>query len=199
VAPLSSEAIATCATVAWVSLARRFTLLVMTAGIAGISTRATALGSRGRIVPRRRSMCAPHRPVHRRWLCGRPTFYGGSARRRRLCGSAGTSSWPRVEGLLRDKTRKPGKPTRRLTVKGVIHLTLGPPRGETTHWTGRILAKAAGVSLRSAQRILEAHQLATHRLNVHAVEWHAWQKVQGCRRPPRRSSRPCRRALGRRG
>jgi hypothetical protein len=34
---------------------------------------------------------------------------------------------------------------------------LGPPPGETTHWTGRMLAKALGGSLRSVQRILEAH------------------------------------------
>ena len=38
--------------------------------------------------------------------------------------------------------------------------------GERTHWTGRKLAKAAGVSLRSVQRILEAHQLAPHRIRA---------------------------------
>ena len=45
-------------------------------------------------------------------------------------------------------------------------LALGPPPGEATHWTGRMLAKAAGVSLRSVQRILEAHQLAPHRVRT---------------------------------
>src|SRR6202030_4258903 len=66
-----------------------------------------------------------------------------------------------VEGLLRDKTRKPGKPPLPPnTVQRVVDLALGPPPGESTHWTGRELAKAAGVSLRSVQRILEAHQLA---------------------------------------
>jgi transposase len=66
-----------------------------------------------------------------------------------------------VEGLLRDKTRKPGKPPLPPnTVQRVVDLALGPPSGESTHWTGRELAKAAGVSLRSVQRILEAHQLA---------------------------------------
>ena len=44
----------------------------------------------------------------------------------------------------------------------VVNLALSPPPGEATHWTGRLLAKAAGVSLRSVQRILEAHQLAPH-------------------------------------
>ena len=72
-----------------------------------------------------------------------------------------------VDGLLRDKTRKPGKaPLPAETVKRVIDLTLGPPPGETTHWTGRMLAKAAGISLRSTQRILEANQLAPHRIRT---------------------------------
>jgi hypothetical protein len=48
----------------------------------------------------------------------------------------------------------------------VVDLALGPPPGERTHWTGRELAKAAGVSLRSVQRILEAHQLAPHRIRT---------------------------------
>ena len=48
----------------------------------------------------------------------------------------------------------------------VVDLTLGPPPGEATHWTGRMLAKAAGVSLRSVQRILEAHRLAPHRIRT---------------------------------
>ena len=52
------------------------------------------------------------------------------------------------------------------TVRRVVDLALGPPPGEETHWTGRMLAKAAGVSLRSVQRILEAHQLAPHRIRT---------------------------------
>ena len=72
-----------------------------------------------------------------------------------------------VAGLLRDKTRKPGKPPLPPeTVQRVVDLALGPPPGETTHWTGRMLAKAAGISLRSVQRILEAHQLAPHRIHT---------------------------------
>jgi hypothetical protein len=45
------------------------------------------------------------------------------------------------------------KPVPAATVQNVA---LGPPPGEATHWTGRMLAKVAGVSLRSVQRILEA-------------------------------------------
>ena len=50
-----------------------------------------------------------------------------------------------VEGLTRDKTRAPGKPPLSAdTVQKVVDLALGPPPGEETHWTGRMLAKAAG-------------------------------------------------------
>jgi hypothetical protein len=52
-----------------------------------------------------------------------------------------------VEGLTRDKTRKPGKPPLPAgTVQKVVDLALGPPRGETTHWTRRMSPKAAGVT-----------------------------------------------------
>jgi hypothetical protein len=72
-----------------------------------------------------------------------------------------------VAGLTRDKTRKPGKPPLAVvTVQRVVDLALSPPPGEATHWTGRMLAKAAGVSLRSVQRILEAHQLAPHHIRT---------------------------------
>jgi transposase len=72
-----------------------------------------------------------------------------------------------IAGLTRDKTRKPGKPPlSAATVQRVVDLALGPPPSATTHWTGRMLAEAAGVSLRSVQRILEAHQLAPHRIRT---------------------------------
>ena len=55
-----------------------------------------------------------------------------------------------VEGLTRDKTRRPGKqPLSTDTVQRVVDLALGPPPGEETHWTGRMLAKAAGVPIGS--------------------------------------------------
>ena len=72
-----------------------------------------------------------------------------------------------VDGLLRDKTRKPGKaPIPAETVARVVALTCGAPAGEATHWTGRAMAKAAGISLRSVQRIWEAHQLKPHRVRT---------------------------------
>src|SRR3712207_5759967 len=43
-------------------------------------------------------------------------------------------------------------------------LTLKEPPGEATHWTGRMMAAAVGISLRSVQRIWAAHKLAPHRV-----------------------------------
>jgi hypothetical protein len=72
-----------------------------------------------------------------------------------------------VDGLLRDKTRKPGKkPLPAETVQRVVDLAVGPPPGKATHWTGRMLARASRASLRSVQRILEANQLASHRVRT---------------------------------
>jgi transposase len=72
-----------------------------------------------------------------------------------------------VEGLLRDKTRKPGKaPTAEAVVQQVVALTCAEPPGEATHWTGRMMAKAVGISLRSVQRIWTAHRLQPHRLRT---------------------------------
>jgi transposase len=72
-----------------------------------------------------------------------------------------------VDGLLRDKTRPPGKP--RLapaTLAKVLALTCSEPPGEATHWTGRAVAKAVGISLRAVQRIWEAHRLQPHRVRT---------------------------------
>ena len=70
-----------------------------------------------------------------------------------------------VDGLLRDKTRKPGMPPLPAAlVDRVVDLTLAEPPGETTHWTGRAMAAATGVSLRSVQRIWAAHGLEPHRV-----------------------------------
>ena len=72
-----------------------------------------------------------------------------------------------VDGLLRDKTRKPGKaPLGDGLVRRVVALTCAEPPGEATHWTGRAMAKAAGLSLRSVQRIWAAHKLQPHRVRT---------------------------------
>ena len=70
-----------------------------------------------------------------------------------------------VDGLLRDKTRKPGKaPLSEALVRRVVALTCAEPPGQVTHWTGRAMAAAVGVSLRAVQRIWAAHKLQPHRL-----------------------------------
>src|SRR3984893_2404479 len=72
-----------------------------------------------------------------------------------------------VAGLLRDKTRPPGKAALAADlVKRIVDLTLAEPPGETTHWTGRAMAQAAGVSLRSVQRVWRAHGPAPHRVRA---------------------------------
>src|SRR6516225_10191502 len=72
-----------------------------------------------------------------------------------------------VQGLLRDKTRPPGKkPVPIETVNKVLALTCGEPPGEMTHWTGRAMAKTVGLSLHTVQRIWQASRLQPHRLRT---------------------------------
>ncbi len=70
-----------------------------------------------------------------------------------------------VDGLLRDKTRPPGKPPLpQEAVARVLDLTGTDPPGEATHWTAAAMAKAAGISASSVRRIWHAHGLEPHRL-----------------------------------
>ena len=72
-----------------------------------------------------------------------------------------------VEGLLRDKIRKPGKaPLAAETTAQVVALTCTEPPHQATHWTGRVMAKAIGISVGSVQRIWRAHKLQPHRLHT---------------------------------
>jgi len=65
-----------------------------------------------------------------------------------------------VERLLREGSRKPGKPPVPLPVVAkVVAFTGTEPTREVTHWTGRARAQAVGLSLRTVQRIWEAHHL----------------------------------------
>ena len=65
-----------------------------------------------------------------------------------------------VDGLLRDRTRPPGRAPRDLAVVDrVVALTLAVPPAEATHWTGAMMAKVAGISVSSVQRIWRAHGL----------------------------------------
>jgi transposase len=70
-----------------------------------------------------------------------------------------------LEGLLRDKTRPSRIPPLGAEVaERVVALTLADPPGETTHWTGALMAKTAGISVSSVQRIWRAHGLQPHRV-----------------------------------
>src|SRR5471030_1900670 len=69
------------------------------------------------------------------------------------------------EGLLRDKTRPSRiKPLGAEVAEHIVALTLGDPPGETTHWTGTLMAKVSGLSVSSVQRIWRAHGLQPHRV-----------------------------------
>src|SRR5450432_2201385 len=70
-----------------------------------------------------------------------------------------------VDGLLRDKTRKARKARLGPEVaKGVVALTQTVPPGETTHWTGAMMAEASGISVSAVQRIWRAHGLRPHKI-----------------------------------
>src|SRR5712691_8887417 len=101
-----------------------------------------------------------------------------------------------VDGLLRDKTRKPGKkPLPATTVAKILALPCGEPPGQATHWTGRMVAKAVGVSLRAVQRVWEANRLQPHRLRQRPG---LCRKGRRRRRPLHAPARPCRRRPDRR-
>src|SRR6266581_555103 len=68
-------------------------------------------------------------------------------------------------GLWRDKTRRSRiPPLSREVAKRVVALTLADPPPAASHWTGSAMAKAAGISVSSVQRIWRAHGLQPHRV-----------------------------------
>src|SRR5438309_531378 len=72
-----------------------------------------------------------------------------------------------VDGLLHEATRPAGTPPLSLEIiERLVEMTLAEPPGARTHWTGRAMAKAAGVSHRSVQRIRAAHGLKPHRVRT---------------------------------
>jgi len=69
-----------------------------------------------------------------------------------------------VDGLLRDRTRPPGKaPVAAERVAEVVRLTLARPPHQATHWTARAMAKAVGLAVSTVQDIWKAHGLSPHR------------------------------------
>jgi transposase len=69
-----------------------------------------------------------------------------------------------VDGLLHDRSRRPGKaPIPPERVAEIIRLTQEPPPHEATHWTLRAMAKLAGIAASTVQGIWKAHGLSPHR------------------------------------
>ena len=75
-----------------------------------------------------------------------------------------------VDGLLKDATRpsrvKPLSPEK---IKQVVHMTLHEKPPKATHWSGRSMAAAAGISYSSVQRIWRAHGLKPHLVKTFKV------------------------------
>ena len=109
-----------------------------------------------------------------------------------------------VDGLLRDKTRKPGKaplaPADRST--RLVELTLGAPPGETTHWTSRAMAKATGIwrsarcsgsGARTAWRRTGCGPSSSSTTRSSPPSSRTWSASMSTRRPMRWCSRSTRR------
>ena len=75
-----------------------------------------------------------------------------------------------VDGLLKDATRPPGrKPLTAETIKRVVHMTLHEKPPNATQMEPRSMAKAAGISYTSVQRIWRAHGLKPHLVKTFKV------------------------------
>lgn len=62
-------------------------------------------------------------------------------------GRNGSCTKASMDGLLRDRSRPPGKaPVPPKHVAEIVRLTQAPPPHEATHWTLRAMAKVAGVA-----------------------------------------------------
>ena len=77
----------------------------------------------------------------------------------------------RVDGLLRDATRPPGKkPIPEERVRALVDLAMSPPPEHASHWTTRALAAAmGGMALTTVRNILLRHGLRPHRVKTFKV------------------------------
>lgn len=75
-----------------------------------------------------------------------------------------------VAGLLRDKTRPPGrKPLAPAVITQVLTKTANETPADATHWSAQAMADAVGISKRSVQRIWDKHDLKPHRVETFKV------------------------------
>ncbi len=72
-----------------------------------------------------------------------------------------------VDGLLRDKTRLPGKkPLAASVIRQVVTKATTEKPPAATHWTARVMAKAVGIAVSSVQKIWQAHGLKLHQVRT---------------------------------
>jgi transposase len=75
-----------------------------------------------------------------------------------------------ADGLLKDATRPSRvKPLAPEKIKQVVHMTLHEKPPNATHWSGRSMAVAAGISYSSVQRIWRAHGVKPHLVKTFKV------------------------------
>jgi transposase len=112
-------------------------------------------------------------PQKHAWRAKIVLLTGGTAEIMQATGKAKTVIWRWQErfrdegaaGLWRDKTRRSRIPPLSPEVaKRVVALTLAGPPPAASHWSGSAMAKAAGISVSSVQRIWRAHGLQPHRV-----------------------------------
>jgi transposase len=128
-------------------------------------------GDRDRLEAVSKSGSSPQKHVWRAHIALLSADGVGTMRIRRRTGKGKPTIWrwqrrfmeAGEDGLLRDATR-PGRkpPLAPEVVEQVVAMTLAEPTGEATHWTGRAMAEATGLSLRTVQRIWAAHGLRPH-------------------------------------
>ena len=69
-----------------------------------------------------------------------------------------------VDGLLRDRTRPPGKPpVSEAQVQAALSRTLQPPPDGASHWTSRRMEQEVGLDHTTVHPIWRQHGLAPHR------------------------------------
>ncbi len=97
--------------------------------------------------------------------CGR-TNRRSCARRKRYLAQG-------VEGLRRDASR-PGRkpPLSAAVIERVVEMTLHETLPGATHWSVRRMARAAGISHTSVQRIWKAHELKPHLVKTFELSKH---------------------------
>ena len=167
-------------------------------------SRASAGHRRGSQSPAQTCAARAHCP-----LFGRPLACAGSGERRMSVSRPMVWRWQAlyaeqgVKGLLRDRTRKPGRaPLSAKVVAKVLDPTCSEPPGHATHWTGRAMAKAVGgrQPARGAALVAGASAAAAPHPHLQALQRSRVRREgRGRRRPLHGSAQARGRGFDRRG